>query len=239
MLKSTLNSIHTLCYLNGLVESIKIVIKNNSLSIAFSSDLDPSFTGRLECPNYYGVKDTTLCIYNTSQFLKLIKILDQSIDIKVQEERGVPIKLLISDNRFDLEYYLADENMIKNKPPKIKEPVYELDTIIFPDDLDKFYDAKKALGDVNSFEISFKNKKLDFVIGEGSFSNKIKFSVDTLKEGEIIPVMSFSAKVFNEIVSANDNFDTCSLKISKEGLINISFMKGDLASSYFLVKLDR
>lgn len=237
MLKSTVESAHKLYYLNGLVECAKTVIKDNSLFIAFSSAEDTSFTGTIKCENYE-VENCTLGIFNTTQFLKLIKILDHNIEIKLQKEKDIVNKILISDNVYDLEYCLADLSMIK-PTPKIKEPIYDLEINLSEEDVKKFCDAKKALGkDMKSFIIEAKNKQIVFTLGENSsFSNKIKFAIDIADNAKIIP-MNFSVNVFNEILIANSDYTSGSLKISKEGLINVSFLRENLASSYFLVKLD-
>jgi len=102
--KDTLNSIIKKYNLNDLVENAKWCIKDKSVFISFLSTETKSLVGTRSCPNI-DIKDIEVGIYDTSKLLKLLKIMDHNIEIDVYSEMNTPIKLLLSDNQYDLEFY--------------------------------------------------------------------------------------------------------------------------------------
>lgn len=237
MQKLVLESAIQRYYLDSLVESTKWVIKNNNLNISFIPNEDKSLVGNLNCGNI-NINDCELGIFNTSQLLKLIKILDDEIEIKVHIEQKTPIKLLISDTKYNLEYYLADINMI-GKTAKVKEPEkYEIQLSIDKELISKFSNAKKALGESKRFTIEAKEDKITFVIGEGSvYSNSVKFDYATKIDSTFLPI-PFSSELFNTLLSVNKNSTNGTLNFSKDGLIKVFFKDGDIDVVYFLVRLE-
>lgn len=240
MLKNTLESTIEKYYLNGLCEAVKIVIKNKEIVISFSPAEDKSLIGKVTCKNF-DVADCTIGVYNTTQLLKLIKILDHNILVTINQERTIADKLLISDNKYDLEYYLAELNLIK-PIPKVKEPGYNVEIDLTMDNfITKFINAKKALGDIKQFRFEANqlgHNQATFELGDGtSYSNKIRFNTPTQSTDNINP-MPFSANLFHEILIANKECDKGKFQISKEGLIKMIFNEGDLESEYFLIRLE-
>lgn len=237
MRKSTLESIIEKYYLNGLVEAVKLVIKDKSVVISFSPAGDKSLIGKITCANF-DVDDASIGIYNTSQLIKLVKLLDHDIEFKINQSKTIADKLLLSDNQYDLEYCLAELNLIKSSP-KVKEPAYDIEIDMSTDGfIKKFTDAKKALGDINQFTVTVENKLMTFIVGEGrSYTNKVKFSVPISVDIKL-PSIPFSANMFNEVLLANKKSNSGTLKLSKEGLIKTTFQDGDLASEYFLIRLE-
>lgn len=240
MLKNTVESIIEKYYLNGLVEAVRMGVENKNAVITFNPTDDKSLIGKVTCKNF-DVSDCSIGIYNTSQLIKLIKILDHNISLTINQERSIADKILISDNKYDLEYYLAELNLIK-PTPKIKEPEYEIDIDLKNDDfMTKFTNARKALGDIRQF--SFEANQLSektalFELGDGtSYSNKIKFST-SISSDFSMKATPFSANLLNEVFLANKRCVHGNMKISSQGLIKISFQEGDLDSTYFLIRLE-
>ena len=120
MNKQTLTSAVDKYYLNGTVEAVKWVVKDKVATIDFITPMK-NLVGKVISPNF-DLEDSEVGIYNTSQFYKLVKIMNDTVVLKLlKSERGTPLELTLADNQFDLNYYLSDLNLIETVPA-INEP---------------------------------------------------------------------------------------------------------------------
>ena len=60
--------------------------------------------------------------------------------------------------------------------------------------------------------------------------------VDCKCDGDVSPI-SFSAKYLKEILNANRNSKSATLKISSQGLAHIQFETDNITSKYYLVEI--
>jgi hypothetical protein len=240
MNKQTLTSAVDKYYLNGTVEAVKWVVKDKVATIDFITPMK-NLVGKVISPNF-DLEDSEVGIYNTSQFYKLVKIMNDTVVLKLlKSERGTPLELTLADNQFDLNYYLSDLNLIETVPA-INEPAdYDAELDIDSDFINKFTSAKKALGDVKQFtvkcEVNDGTMDLLITIGEGNgYANKIKFKTkcEALFGLDEIP---FPADVMMEVLKANEDATEGKLRISQEGLMKISFKEDGIESTYYLVRL--
>lgn len=241
MNKQTLTSVIDKYHLNGAVESVKWSIKDKKVTIDFITPMK-NLVGKITSPDF-DLEDSEIGIYNTSQFNKLVKIMDHTIILKLNKsEKGTPLELTLADNQYDLNYYLSDLMLIESVPA-INEPAsYDAEANIDSEFILRFANAKKALGDVKQFtikdELNNENMKdLVIVIGDGNgYANKIKFktpceSMFGLNE------LPFPADVMMELLKANEEADSGKIQISQEGLMKISFKEENIESIYYLVRL--
>ena len=240
MNKQTLTSTVDKYYLNGTVEAVKWVVKDKVATIDFITPMK-NLVGKVISPNF-DLEDSEVGIYNTSQFYKLVKIMNDTVVLKLNKsERGTPLELTLADNQYDLNYYLSDLNLIETVPT-INEPAdYDAELDIDSDFISKFTNAKKTLGDVKQFttkcEVSDGAMELLITIGEGNgYANKIKFKTkcEALFGLDEIP---FPADVMMEVLKANEDATEGKLHISQEGLMKISFKEDGIDSTYYLVRL--
>lgn len=240
MNKQTLTSAVDKYYLNGTVEAVKWVVKDKVATIDFITPMK-NLVGKVISPNF-DLEDSEVGIYNTSQFYKLVKIMNDTVVLKLNKsERGTPLELTLADNQYDLNYYLSDLNLIETVP-SINEPAdYDAELDIDSDFINKFTSAKKALGDVKQFtaksEVNDGIMELLITIGEGNgYANKIKFKTkcEALFGLDEIP---FPADVMMEVLKANEDATEGKLQISQEGLMKISFKEDGIESTYYLVRL--
>jgi hypothetical protein len=240
MNKQTLISAIDKYYLNSTVEAVKWVVKDKVATIDFITPMK-NLVGKVVSPNF-DLEDSEVGIYNTSQFYKLVKIMNDTVVLKLNKsERGTPLELTLADNQYDLNYYLSDLNLIETVPT-INEPAdYDADLDIDNDFINKFTSAKKALGDVKQFttksEVNDGVMELLITIGEGNgYANKIKFKTkcEALFGLSEIP---FPADVMMEVLKANEDATEGKLRISQEGLMKISFKEDGIESTYYLVRL--
>jgi hypothetical protein len=240
MNKNTLTSVIDKYYLNGIVESVKWDIKDKAITVDFITPFK-NLVGKVTSPNF-DLDDSEIGIYNTSQFYKLIKIMNNTIILNLNKsDRGTPLELTLADNQYDLNYYLSDLNLIETVPT-INEPInYDVALSVSNEFIGKFINAKKALGDIKQFTI--KAEKVDdemsllITIGDGNgYANKIKFRNPCeaiLGLGEI----PFPVDVMTEVLKANEDATNGTIEISNEGLMKLTFKEDSIESVYYLVRL--
>jgi hypothetical protein len=238
--KLTLQSIISKYYLNGTVEAVKWVIKDENLTIRFMSP-NKDMLGEL---TYSGFKSTNneIAIYNTSQLNKLLSIMSGNVMLSVSKSGGVNTHLMIGDTQFNSIYALADTLLI-GKVAKAEEPSeYTSTSTIDIEQITALIKAKSALPDTTVVNISTENNingdnVLRFTIGEkSSYSNLIQYDIATQSNGTFdIP---FNANILKEILVANKDQESGTIEISKDGLIKLSFESEDktLKSTYFMVR---
>lgn len=229
-------------YLGGIVEGVKWNISNKKLHVNFVSP-HQDLVGHIECD--VELSDGVLGIFNTSALLKLLGILDMDILITIEQQFKTPVKLLIEDSNFSLQYSLADPYVIAPSPA-IDEPEYETTFTIDAEFITRFSKAKSALGS-NTKDIcrlsntihEDGNKQVKFVLGEPtSHSNKIEFTCDASYETNHSNTLPFNSAHIKEILNANKN-DITEAKgsISMKGLLKLEFITETGKSIYYLPEL--
>lgn len=224
-------------YLNGIVEKIKLQVKDKNISINFVAP-NKDLVGSINASDFE-IEDIEVGIYDTTQLMRLINITNQFITLDTVKEHNIPTKLLIADNEYNLEYVLADTTMIPNAPT-VNEPEYTIEASIDIDFITKFIKAKKALDtDVFSVDATYDEanaKVVRFVLGgnEG-YTNKITFTIPAKYEGIHTQKLSFNITYLREILDTNKDLITGKLRISNEGLMRIDFISEKGTSFYLLV----
>jgi hypothetical protein len=225
-------------YLNGLVERVKITIKDKTLTTKFISS-QKNLVGTIEAPNVE-LEDCEFGVYDTTQLLKLIGITDHFLILNVEKHGKIANKLLIADNEYNLEYALADI-MLTPAVPTIDEPKYQMVADVHSEFISKFLKAGKALGtDIFIAEQSTNvdgNPAIKFTLGgaEG-YTNKINFTLLTTTSSIPGHTIKFPIAEFSAILAANKEFNKGELFINEEGLLKIEFTNDEgVKTSYLLV----
>jgi hypothetical protein len=229
-------------HLNGLVESVTWnSTEDDGMSVKFVTPTKDC-AGSVSTTKDLGLGASDISIYSTSQFNKLLGIMDMAmVNIEVVKgNQGIPYQLKVTDNDFDLDFYLSSEDLIPSVP-NISEPEdYDVEFTIDEDFVKNFTKAHSALDKPGRFEIGCKkiddNKHVELTIGDSAtFANKIKLVQPSEYTMGIEP-MSFSANTVKEILSVNKTA-TGKAKINEEGLLKLVFTEDDITSTYFVVKL--
>jgi hypothetical protein len=224
-------------YLNGTVEKVKIQVKDKKVEIRFVA-LNKDLVGTINADEF-DLEDVEVGIYDTTQLLKLINITNHQLILETKKEHGIPTKLLIADNEFNLEYVLADTTMIANAPT-VNEPEYPIEASIDLEFINKFIKAKKAIDsevfsvDANYDEVG--SKVVRFILGGNeSYTNKIQFTVPATYEGIQTKQLQFNINYMREILDSNKDLTSGKLRICSEGLMRIDFTSEKGTSYYLLV----
>ena len=224
-------------YLNGLVERVKITIKDKTLTTKFISS-QKNLVGTIEAPNVE-LEDCEFGVYDTTQLLKLIGITDHFLILNVEKHGKIANKLLIADNEYNLEYALADI-MLTPAVPTIDEPKYQMVADVHSEFISKFLKAGKALGtDIFIAEQSTNvdgNPAIKFTLGgaEGH-TNKINFTLPTTTSSIPGHTIKFPIAEFSAILAANKEFEKGTLSVNEDGLLKIEFNNKEGVNSCYLL----
>jgi len=221
-------------YLAGNTDSAKVIIKDKTLSTSFITT-DQNVIGEVTL-NSFDSKDAELGVYTTSQLLKLLSALDSDIDISFGESEGKVYSMNFKDKTTNVTYMLADLSVIRQVPALKTLPDFDCSINITKEFVSKFIKAKNALPESDNFAVQCTNGETNIVINYSSINtNRINFKVDANSASDFSPIC-FSAKIFKEILVANDGAQG-TLEISSKGLARVTFTNSDYSSTYYLVKL--
>ena len=240
--KKVLSEIVSKYSLGGHVEKVKWVVnEDDSIIIKFIND-SKTLVGEINYKNTIGLKKGNYGIFNTSQLVKCLNILDGDIIIETKSQNGLASKLNLADTNYDVKFSLADPAIIPKVPHITNEDQPSASFEISDEFITRFVKSKDALNDLPSFTIETREgmtgNDLVFTIGS-DITNTIQFSVDELHEiTEEFEQIPFDSNLFKEILKANRNYESGTIHINKKGLIQLTFNYNDgFNTHYYLVRL--
>ena len=227
----------------GHVEKVKWVVdEKGEIAIEFIND-SKTLVGQIYYNNTIGLKQGSYGIFNTSQLVKCLNILDGDILIETKSSNGLASKLNLADTNYDIKFSLADPAVIPKVPQVTDSDQLSASFEITDEFITRFVKSKDALNDLPSFTIETKEgmtgNDLVFTVGT-DITNTIQFSVDELhdikEEFEQIP---FDSNLFKEILKSNRNYESGVVHINKKGLIKLEFNYSDgFYTQYYLIRLE-
>ena len=235
--KSTLTSVISKYYLNGLNNQVKWRIKDNQLTIYAG---ESGRVCKIEHSNF-PLEDAELGVFDTHKLSKLISITNGDLMVSLEKIKAVYTKMHFADANFDLTYSLADI-LILGKNTYYEDPdSFEMELDLTREDIDHLIKAKSALADVNNMLISTTQdfdgvNVCEIIFGDNTgFSNKISYQLrGNITKGDIkIP---FDSDVFKDILSANKDMEKGTLKISEVGMLKANFSTEETESEYFIAR---
>ena len=113
MNKSTLTRFIEKYHLGGNTSSVVLNSKDNSLSTRFVSR-DKSLLGKVILDNWT-FEDVDMGVYDTDQFLRLLSVLSDDIQLRLNVIDNKAVSLMLSDNKASVNFMLSDLSVI-NKP---------------------------------------------------------------------------------------------------------------------------
>jgi hypothetical protein len=230
-------------YLNGLVDSVKWVVNDETKTITASAVTDDkSLISTIVLSNFNELPSSELGINETGKLLKLLSVLDDDITIKYNENDGRLTSINFDDTKTDVQYVTADLSVIPKSGKLNNLPSFGLEIVLDKSFISRFIDAKNALADVSTFTLNTNKKDIvEMIIGYSTVnSSRVKLSLH-LKSGfdKLSKIIHFNALYLKEILNANKECDAAILKVSDSsfGLAYVEFMHEDFKSEYFLVGL--
>ena len=233
--KKVISDIVSKYSLGNNIEKVKWVITDDKFTINFIND-SKNLVGYVEYRKDIGLKPGDYGIFNTSQLIKCLNILDGDILVDTTTS-----KLNLADTNYDIKFNLADPAVIPNVPDvSNNEDEWSAKFDISDEFITRFVKSKDALSELDTFTIEtrdgFDDLELIFTVGT-SITNTIEFKVDNAVMNHTFEALPFDSNLMKEILKANKDYHSGKIRINKKGLLDAHFHCGDnLYTGYYLVR---
>ena len=233
--KKVISDIVSKYSLSNNIEKVKWVITDDKFTINFIND-SKNLVGYVEYRKKIGLKPGDYGIFNTSQLIKCLNILDGDILVDATTS-----KLNLADTNYDIKFNLADPAVIPNVPDvSNNEDEWSAKFDISDEFITRFVKSKDALSELDTFTIEtrdgFDDLELIFTVGT-SITNTIEFKVDNAVMNHTFEALPFDSNLMKEILKANKDYHSGEIRINKKGLLDAHFHCGnDLYTGYYLVR---
>jgi hypothetical protein len=210
---------------------------NGTLKTRFISD-DKSLLGSLEFKSITLKEFDKLKvgIYNTSALVKMLGILGDEIDIKLNTVGEKPISIKFEDEEgTKISYALSDIAIIPSVPSLKHEPDdYEIVIKVTEKFAQLFIKATSAMSDMLNFTVSASSKKTDIIFGQTDVNTNLAILNTEVEKTSSIDKKVFDAKFMKEILVANKGVES-KLLVSSEGFAKVVFETNEYTVTYYLV----
>ena len=231
--KKVISNIVSKYSLGNHIEQVIWIIEDKKLNINFIND-SKNLVGFIKYDKDIGLKDGNYGIFNTSQLIKCLNILDGDILVDATTS-----KLNLADTNYDIRFSLADPAVIPSVPSITNPDQFSVSFDINNEFITRFVKSKDALSELDTFTVEtrdgFTGKELVFTVGT-NITNTIEFAVEA-KINESFDPVPFDSDLLKDILKANKDYDNGEIRISKNGLLDAHFNCGDdLNTGYYLVR---
>ena len=232
--KKVISDIVSKYSLGNNIERVKWIITDEKLIIHFIND-SKDLVGYVDYRKEIGLKPGDYGIFNTSQLIKCLNILDGDILVDATTS-----KLNMADTNYDIKFNLADPAVIPNVPDVTNNSDdWSVAFDVNDEFITRFVKSKDALSELETFTIEtrdgFHGEELVFTVGT-NITNTIEFTVEATIKESFGPV-PFNSNLMKEILKANRDYHTGEIRINKKGLLDAHFHCGDdLYTGYYLVR---
>ena len=201
--KKVISDIVSKYSLGNSIEKVKWIITDEKFICHFIND-SKNLVGYVDYRKEIGLKKGDYGIFNTSQLIKCLNILNGDILVDATTS-----KLNMADTNYDIKFNLADPAVIPNVPD-VSSDSDEWSVVFEANDefITRFVKSKDALSELDTFTVEtregFNGEELVFTVGT-NITNTIEFTVDaTINESfEAVP---FDSNLMKEILKANKDY---------------------------------
>jgi len=233
--KKVISDIVSKYSLGNNIERVKWIITDEKLIIHFIND-SKDLVGYVDYRKEIGLKPGDYGIFNTSQLIKCLNILDGDILVDATTS-----KLNMADTNYDIKFNLADPAVIPNVPDVTSNSnEWSVSFKVNDEFITRFVKSKDALSELETFTIEtrdgFHGEELVFTVGT-NITNTIEFIVENPTINESFNAIPFNSNLMKEILKANKDYNSGEIRINKKGLLDAHFHCGDdLYTGYYLVR---
>ena len=233
--KKVISDIVSKYSLGNNIEKVKWVITDEKFIIHFIND-SKNLVGYVDYRKEIGLKPGDYGIFNTSQLIKCLNILDGDILVDATTS-----KLNMADTNYDIKFNLADPAVIPNVPDvSNNEDEWSVTFEVSDEFITRFVKSKDALSELDTFTVEtrdgFTGEELVFTVGT-NITNTIEFTVENAKINESFGAIPFDSNLMKEILKANKDYHSGEIRINKKGLLDAHLHHGDsLYTGYYLVR---
>jgi len=236
MKKSLLESFIKKYSLNGTIESVTWVAKDKKLHVDTITE-DKTVLVKVDLKPFEEFTDEQVGVNDTSQLKAMFAPFGDNIDLKLNKIKDKVTSICLSDDRIQSTYPAADIDVIPVAPTLKSLPESECEIILDSSFIELFIKAKSSLPDVDIFTLLSKKDKMHLVLGYSKSLNTLRHSLDIAGTGKFEAPISFSAKFFKEILTANSDCIASNLKVSSKGLAVAEFENDNFKTNYYMVMI--
>ena len=231
--KKVISDIVSKYSLGNNIEKVKWEVTDDKFTINFIND-SKNLVGYVEYRKDIGLKPGNYGIFNTSQLIKCLNILDGDILVDVNSS-----KLNLADTNYEIKFNLAAPAVIPNVPSIDDSDEWSVSFSVSDEFITRFVKSKDALSELDTFTIEtrdgFNGEELVFTVGT-NITNTIEFTVEADINESFGPV-PFDSNILKEILKANKDYHSGEIRISKNGLLDAHLhCGGPLYTGYYLVR---
>ena len=232
--KKVISDIVSKYSLGNNIEKVKWVITDDKFTINFIND-SKNLVGYVEYRKDIGLKQGDYGIFNTSQLIKCLNILDGDILVDATTS-----KLNMADTNYDIKFNLADPAVIPSVPDINDSDDWSVSFSVSDEFITRFVKSKDALSELDTFTVEtrdgFNGEELVFTVGT-NITNTIEFTVENATINESFEAVPFDSNLLKEILKANRTYHSGEIRINKKGLLDAHLHHGDdLYTGYYLVR---
>ena len=232
--KKVISDIVSKYSLGNNIEKVKWVVTDDKFTINFIND-SKNLVGYIEYRKDIGLKKGDYGIFNTSQLIKCLNILDGDILVDATTS-----KLNMADTNYDIKFNLADPAVIPNVPDINDSDDWSVSFDVSDEFITRFVKSKDALSDLDTVTVEtrdgFNGEELVFTVGT-NITNTIEFTVENATINESFEAVPFDSNLLKEILKANRTYHSGEIRINKKGLLDAHLHCGDdLFTGYYLVR---
>jgi len=232
--KKVISDIVSKYSLGNNIEKVKWVITDKKLIIHFIND-SKNLVGYIDYRKEIGLKTGNYGIFNTSQLIKCLNILDGDILVDATSS-----KLNLADTNYDIKFNLADPAVIPNVPDINNSDEWSVSFSVSDEFITRFVKSKDALSELDTFTVEtregFNGEELVFTVGT-NITSTIEFVVDDATINESFKPVPFDSNLLKEILKANKDYHSGEIRINKKGLLDAHMYCGEnLYTGYYLVR---
>ena len=232
--KKVISDIVSKYSLGNNIEKVKWIVTDEGIIIKFIND-SKNLVGYVDYRKEIGLKKGDYGIFNTSQLIKCLNILDGDILIDATSS-----KLNIADTNYDIRFNLADPAVIPNVPDVSNTDQPSTSFYVNDEFITRFVKSKDALNELETFTIETREglngEELVFTVGT-NITNTIEFTVENATINESFDPVPFDSNLMKEILKANKDYHNGEIHINNKGLLDAHFECNDnLFTNYYLVR---
>lgn len=221
--------------LNGAIESVKWRSKDKKLQVDTITE-DKTVLVKVELKPFEEFTDEEVGVNDTSRLKSLLTTQGEEVALTLNKNKDKVTSMVLTGDKVEAQFAAADLDVIPAAPSLKSLPETNCELILDSAFTEKFIKAKAALPEVDTFTVLTKKDKVYLVLGHSKL-NTNRVTLEVSATGQVEKPISFSAKFFKEILTANSDCTATNLKISDKGLAVVEFENDSFKSSYYMVTI--
>lgn len=236
MKKALLESFIKKYSLNGTIQSVTwVATKDKKLHVDTITE-DKTVLVKVDFKPFEEFADEQIGVNDTSQLKAMFAPFGDEIALTLNKTKNKVTSIGLTGDKVESSYAAADIDVIPVAPTLKSLPDSDCEIILDSDFIERFIKAKSSLPDVDTFTLLSKKDTMYLVLGHSKL-NTNRHSLEVAGTGTIENPISFSAKFFKEILTANSDCTASNLKVSSKGLAIAEFENDNFKSNYYMVMI--